>query len=465
MGWGCDHEDSDGRARARDPGESALATRPPDHAGVRRARAGRLFRPTGSSLEAGVPVTIGAGQSSGDLRGVPGRSLCGPSLRICLAVSQFRPIAGGEERHAEILGTGLAARGHRVTVLTQHLPELPPSECVGGVRVERRIRSLQHTPLFAYTYVASVARFLLRHRHHFDILQATFLYWDAVAAALLKPLLGCRLVVRFVIPGPGGDLERFRSLCLFPGIHRQGTAVHERLLTLIARRADAFIVLTTAGQRELVLAGMRPERCYVVPNGIEVERFRTVTRRPPTTGAQRLISVARLVHQKGLDVLIQALPRIRAAIGNVTLAVLGDGPERDRLTTLATHLGIGESVRFEGVVPDVAPHLAAADAFVLPSRFEGLPLALLEAMAAGVPVIATAVDGNTDVVSHGINGLLVPPDDPTRLADAVTRVLADPDEAERIGAHARQTVQKRYSAETMIEATLSAYRAVLQTGA
>ena len=116
-------------------------------------------------------------------------------------------------------------------------------------------------------------------------------------------------------------------------------------------------------------------------------------------------------------------------------------------------------------MPDVAPYLAEATVFVLPSRYEGMPLALLEAMAAGVPVVASAVPGNRDVVQDGTDGILVPPGDPDALARGLVKILTNREMAARLAVAARVSVAARYSVESMAERTLGVYRSVLGVGA
>ena len=162
----------------------------------------------------------------------------------------------------------------------------------------------------------------------FDILQATYLYWDAVVAALLKPVLGSRLVVRIVMGGPGGDAERFRGMRFWPLTSRFDGATLRRLVALVIRRGDAFIALNAETRAELLELGASPEKCHVVPNGIEVERFAGITAPVIREGPRRLVCVARLAQQKGHDILLRALPAVRQPLGRSPSALLGDGPER-----------------------------------------------------------------------------------------------------------------------------------------
>jgi glycosyltransferase involved in cell wall biosynthesis len=306
-----------------------------------------------------------------------------------------------------------------------------------------------------------VAVFLLRQRKRFDLIQTTYLYWETVVAALLKPLLTARLVVRIIIPGQEGDIDRFRALRLWPLSNAWRRMLLERLLALVLRRADAFVPQTLQGRDELIRLGVPMTRCHVVPNGVDVARF-AATPRPPTQGEPRkIVCLARLVRQKGLDVLLEALPTIRAAVGPIVVTICGEGPEGPTLAALAERLGVGGEVCFAGAVEDVVPHLAPAELFVLPSRYEGMPFALLEAMAAGLPVVATAVPGNAFIVRDCVDGLLVPPEDPDALAAAIVRVLREPGLAIRLGAAARLRVASDFDAERMVDRTLTAYRDTL----
>jgi len=387
------------------------------------------------------------------------------ALRICLASALYPPAVGGEERHTELLAGALTRAGHSVCVATQEFAGAPRRETTDGVRIERTVRPISVGPFFAPSYAATLGWFLLRHRRTYDILQATYLYWDAVVAALLKPVLRSRLVVRIVMGGAGGDVERFSGMRFWPLTSRFDGATLRRLVALVIRRGDAFIVLNAETRTDLLGLGAPPEKCHVVPNGIEVEHFAGNTAPTIREGARRLLCVARLVEQKGQDILLRALPAVRAAAGPIVLTLLGDGPERARLQSLAASLGIAEAVRFGGVVPDVAPYLAEATVFVLPSRYEGMPLALLEAMAAGVPVVASAVPGNRDVVQDGTDGILVPPGDPDALARGLVKILTNREMAARLAVAARVSVAARYSVESMAERTLGVYRSVLGVAA
>jgi glycosyltransferase involved in cell wall biosynthesis len=159
--------------------------------------------------------------------------------------------------------------------------------------------------------------------------------------------------------------------------------------------------------------------------------------------------------------LIQALPAVRADAPDARVLLAGTGPREPALRELVRELKLEEAVSFLGHRKDIPHLMAAADAFVLPSRFEGHPIVVLEAMAAGLPVIATDVCGTSEAIDANVTGLLVPPEDPEALASAMQLVLARPSVARRLAVRARSSVTQNFSAAVMAHKTLAIYRAML----
>lgn len=207
----------------------------------------------------------------------------------------------------------------------------------------------------------------------------------------------------------------------------------------------------------------------VVRNGIDVEAFDPdrvdgapvrarcgVPDEAPVVG-----TVAVFRTQKALGDWLEAARTIRDRVPDTRFLLVGDGPERERLERRAEELGLADAVHFPGLQEDVRPWLAAMDLFLSSSVFEGLPLALLEAMAMARPVVATRVGGVPEVVTDGRNGRLVELHDPGGLADAVTALLLDPDRAKRLGAEARRTVASEFGLRRMSRELETAYADVL----
>jgi glycosyltransferase involved in cell wall biosynthesis len=212
--------------------------------------------------------------------------------------------------------------------------------------------------------------------------------------------------------------------------------------------------------------GWPQRKITVIRNGIRLERFRE---RPDQALRRTLIgdsddflflTTARLDPQKGLDVLLRAAPSVPGA----RFAIAGTGAERQRLEEEATALGVAERVIFLGHRAEVPALLATSDAFVLPSLFEGTPLALLEAMAAGKAVVTSAISGTDELVADEETGLLVPAGDPDALAAALRRVVTDHELRGRLGAAARRHAVAEHSALASTARVTAVYDRLLQGG-
>lgn len=213
-----------------------------------------------------------------------------------------------------------------------------------------------------------------------------------------------------------------------------------------------------------------PGRVVVIPNGIDLRRYQTG---PDPREARAKLglpvegpvvgSVGTLRPVKGFDILLQAFARLAPHWPGAHLLIVGDGPEMKKLRALADILGLCDRVHFTGARTDVEQLLPALDVFVCPSHWEGLPLAVVEAMAAGLPVVATRVSSLTEVVAEGVTGLIVPPADPAALAHSLETLLEDPELRRRMGAAGRQRAQDHYTLERMVSQTEELYQALLQT--
>jgi glycosyltransferase involved in cell wall biosynthesis len=179
-------------------------------------------------------------------------------------------------------------------------------------------------------------------------------------------------------------------------------------------------------------------------------------------GAKRVVGVVgRLAPQKAIHVLLRAAPRLLAAEPSTRILVAGDGPLRARLEAEARALGVSGAVDFLGHQSDLVPVYAALDVFVLPSQYEGMPLALLEAMAMGVPCVVADLPGIRDVVEDDATGLLLPAADAESVAATLLRILADPALGARLRERARDRVRREHGRERMVARTEALYRDLL----
>ncbi len=228
------------------------------------------------------------------------------------------------------------------------------------------------------------------------------------------------------------------------------------------------IAVSPAVREHLIgVHGVPKQRIVCIPNGIDKARF--VLSDGPTQDALReklgippnarvVGTVARLSPVKGLEYLIEAMELSIAQHPSLHCLIVGDGPDKEKLRELAACLGLERRVFFAGAVLDVAPYLGLMDIFVLPSVMEGLGLSILEAFAAGKPVVASRVGGIPDVVQDGHNGLLVPPENARDLATAVERLLDDRPLAKELAQAGQRTLEQSFSLAGMAEEIQRVYQ-------
>ena len=234
-----------------------------------------------------------------------------------------------------------------------------------------------------------------------------------------------------------------------------------RLAENAAARWASGIVCVCQYERELALrAGIvGPEKLHVIYNG--VRDIPATLRADPGASSVRIVSIARLEPPKDHRTLLEALAALRSL--DWELELIGGGPLEEEARGLAAALGIAGRVRLSGYQPDPAVALARAQVFVLSSRSEGFPRSVLEAMRAGLPVVASDVGGVREAVSEGINGLLVPPGEPKALAGALEKLIAEAPERQRLGAAARRIYEGRFRFERMLQETMEVYDTVVDS--
>lgn len=236
----------------------------------------------------------------------------------------------------------------------------------------------------------------------------------------------------------------------------------------LARRTDALVAVSTEVQRFLGRQiGVAASTIHVIRNGVatptpSADGVAKIRRLIESKSAPLCIAtVASLTPKKGHRFLIQALARLHERGNRLVALFAGDGDERRNLEALADSLGIRDSIHFLGLVPNPGDVLAVADIVVLPSLVEGLPLALLEAMRAGKPVVATSVGGVPEAIASGANGVLVAPGDEVALADAIDDLARSPERRAELGVRARDTAEREFTDHAYVHALAGLYESLL----
>ena len=235
---------------------------------------------------------------------------------------------------------------------------------------------------------------------------------------------------------------------------------------VVGRCVDRYIAVSEANARYLVQEkGLPAKKVRVIRNGSDIRRFDPEHKPAGSLKAslgfgesdQVLVVVARLEPQKGHRILLDAMPSIRGEFPNVRLVCVGDGVLRSELIEKTCALGLQENVRFVGTQSNVQDWLSLSEMSILPSFYEGLPLVAIESLAAGVPVVATDVDGTPEVVVNGKTGLTVPANDPRALAQAISLLLHSPELRRQLGTAGRQWVLEEFTEAQQIRRTAELY--------
>lgn len=229
--------------------------------------------------------------------------------------------------------------------------------------------------------------------------------------------------------------------------------MHARMVN--SRMTSSFVVVSDRVYHEAVEEGIHPEKIVIIPNGTQLPELNEFhpegIRREFKLGDQTklIITVGRMTAQKAHTYFLKAIPAVLKQFPDSVFALIGDGPLRAELESESQQLGIADNVKFLGIRQDVLRIMSAADLFVLSSRWEGLPMVLLEAMGMGAAVISTNVEGVDQVIKNGENGILVPVEDPELISKAIIHLLTDLEERKRLAKNGQDLIRDEFTFEKM----------------
>lgn len=366
---------------------------------------------------------------------------------LLMIIGLFYPAIGGAERECQKLSKKFQEQGCNVSVLTQYREGLPAHEVIDAIPVYRKIRGWH---LFEITYMLSVAIFLFRHRRQFDVICCFGLYLFTAPAVLFSRIFGKKVFFRLECAGEFGDFKGIAQLKLGNFILR------------CASWADGSIAISSEIEQELMSNGFSARKIHRIPNCVDTSMFFPCSTLP--NDSPPIISyVGRLSRQKGLDTLIKAINHLQEKLTQFKVYIVGEGELKPLLQEMVSGYGLNDKITFTGAISNVADYYQQSRIIVMPSYYEGLPLVLLEAMACGVPVVASPVGGILDVLGPPVNpetaagyaiaerGIFVEPGNVDALAAALYLLSTDQLLRERLSHNALAHIKKYYTLDQVIK--------------
>ncbi len=387
--------------------------------------------------------------------------------RICILTETYYPVIGGGETQARALAEGLVARGFGVMIITRRSDAaFRKTEQYGEIAVYRLAPSgHQHLKKWGLLLTSFVA--LIRLRRQYDLIFVSGYRVLGISAVLVSKLFGKPCILKADSQGEmsgeffTGGLARLRLTPASLPV-RSFLAVRNGLL----KSADAFVAICSDIVLELTTHGVNPEAIHPITNSVDTHTFRPVDEHTRRLLRDKLALphehmiityTGRLVSYKGLPLLLQVWTELQSRRKDISLVLLGSGGldihncEVELRAYVASH-NLQESVVFAGDVRNVHEYLQASDIFAYPTESDAFPLALVEAMACALPIVATPVGAIKEVITHRVDGLIVGVGDSQQTLDALDTLIADYALRARLGAAARDTVEARYSAERVTQA-------------
>jgi glycosyltransferase involved in cell wall biosynthesis len=374
-------------------------------------------------------------------------------IKVAMLIQRYHPHIGGAERQLQALAPLLTALDIELHIVTRKLPNTRSFEYIDGIPVYRLPISKSKI-LSSLSYTITAQKLLNQIRP--DLIHAHELLSPTTTAYLAKKIFKIPFVTQVHLGGKdNGEIHRLQKK--FLGNLRLNT---------FSKSADQFIVISREIDQELADLSVSKRKRQFIPNGVDTDLFTPVPieqkmllRKQHNMGMDIPLAIiaARLEPQKRPDWIIDIWPEIRKAFPMAELYVLGEGSLKKPLMENA-----GEGIRFLGGVDDVKPYLQMADVFVLPSMAEGLSIAILEAQACGLPVLASDLSCNLDLINHGINGALFNKNDKNDLKRNLLELFSQWTCLPQMGMEARSHVVNHFSLKATAENLHSLYHAVLE---
>ena len=402
-----------------------------------------------------------------------------------MLVQSLPPLpAGGAERNAMVLGKKLSEKGIHVSFITPGVGKVKGKKILGDIEIyylhswfnylldflfviKKKSRSNQikieyddaaektneitagiglGARLRYLLFLINAFFFLKKRKHEIDLIHVHTIEWPAYVGAWLSRKFEKKLVIKDSTMNGIFNILRYPS-----GRQKQELIISE----------GHFIAMTRVIHSNFLAAGIREENITMIPIGIEIT---DAEKNNAAAVGFKVIFVGNLYQQpaKGVDILLKAWYQVQLRFPQAILQIVGEG-NLSAYEAYSKKIGTASSVQFLGKRNDIGQLLLQSDVFVLPSRREGMPNALIEAMLKAMPCIATDISGCRDLITNRVNGLLVPPANIDLLGDAIIHMLEHPDEARKMGKKARETVCEKLDINLVAHQYIRLYRNLLDT--
>jgi glycosyltransferase involved in cell wall biosynthesis len=381
---------------------------------------------------------------------------------VCILATDIDGGTGGVQIQSRRLAAGLGELGIPTFIISRNYWRRPRREQLGSTLILRSpVLRRSATVANSLFYLLFAVALMIRFRNHYSVIQCQQMFGSAMAGLIAKRLLGKPVVVRVTSTGELGEVASLRTI--------RGSETRRKQLLSV----DRWVALTQLMKDEIASIGVASERVSIIPNSAEIlprpwfePGVRAEHRRKlALPDVPTALYSGRLSSEKGLDTLLDAWKIVAAQIPSARLLIAGAGGAfrnvEPQLREQHTRLGLESSVDFRGHVDNVADYLRACDVFVLPTRTEGMSNSLVEAMAAGVPIVTSDIPSHAGVIDHESEALLVKPDDAPALAQALLAVLQDATLAQRLARAARARAERELSPRDMIRRYLDLYAQAL----
>lgn len=392
-------------------------------------------------------------------------------IRVCVISPLYHTSLGGVGRQALALTEKLESLGVKIFVIAREMKCVP--KCVFSSRIpvyrawalRPHVHILEEMSLsnlmISLSFCFSMALILFKKRKEYDLVHFHGASLPLITNILPLKLYGKKVVAKVASANQGTEA----------GSLRHKYSLFGQMLIQTLKKVDCFVATSKEIKKGLLNDGYNQNRIISIPNFVDQGVFHPSNKELRNqahkdfgfSGETIVTFTGRLVEGKGVGVLLAAWGKVVVDFKNVCLLVLGKGPFESRLKKQCQNLRIEKNIRFLGLVNNVRKYLAMSDIFVFPSFQEGFPNSVLEAMACGLPVIATRIGGVVDVIKNEENGLLVEPGNVDQLADALKKLISDTEHASALGKNAIKTVRENYDINVIANKYIDLYAGLMKS--